>query len=90
MILGRVQGAVHATQKNAHLDGAKLLLVTPVGLDGVARGAPLVCMDRVDAGPGDLVLVNREGGGARIVLADESTPVQALVVAVVDNVELAS
>jgi microcompartment protein CcmK/EutM len=34
--------------------------------------------------------VNREGGGARIVLADEGTPVQALIVAVVDRVDLSS
>ena len=90
MILGRVQGSVHATQKNPHLVGARLLLVVPVGLDGELHGAPLVCLDRVDAGEGDLVLVNREGGGARIVLADEGTPVKALIVAVVDRVDLSS
>jgi ethanolamine utilization protein EutN len=87
MILGRVTGSVHATVKNAHLDGHRLLVVRPVDLGGRTAGRPLVCVDRVDAGVGDLVLVCREGSSARFILDDEDSPVQALVLAVVDGME---
>ncbi|MSR74410.1 MAG: ethanolamine utilization protein EutN [Planctomycetes bacterium] len=88
MILGRVTGSVHATLGNAHLEGQRLLLVDPVDLGGKPSGKPLVCIDRVEAGPGDLVLVNREGGAARMLLQDERSPVQAVVVAVVDSMQV--
>jgi len=88
MILGRVTGSVHATVKNSRLDGRRLLVVRPVDLAGKASGKPVVCVDRVDAGVGDLVLVNREGGAARLLYGDDLTPVQAVVLGVVDRIEL--
>ncbi|RME74899.1 MAG: hypothetical protein D6776_04325 [Planctomycetota bacterium] len=88
MKLCRVVGQVVAPVHNPHLEGAKLLVCQPVAPDGEQPvGASFVAVDRVQAGRGDLVLVNDEGGGARIVLADEATPVRALVVAVVDGLE---
>ncbi|MAB90816.1 MAG: EutN/CcmL family microcompartment protein [Planctomycetota bacterium] len=88
MILGRVTGSVHATVKNPHLDGHRLLVVKPVDLAGQPRGRPIVSVDRVDAGVGDLVLVCREGSSARFVLDDPDSPVQAMVLAVVDDLVL--
>ncbi len=89
MILSRVTGSVHATVKDAALEGEKLLLAQPIGLDGADIGRPLVVVDRIGAGVGDLVLVLREGGSARALLGDDESPVQALVVAVVDDVSIA-
>lgn len=89
MILSRVVGQIVSTVKNPHLKGYKLLLVQPVGLDTrEPRGATLIALDHVDAGEGDLVLVNKEGGGARILLENEEIPVQAVVVAVVDGIDV--
>ena len=88
MILCRVTGDVVAPVKNAHLEGQKLLVVQPVDLERKAKGGSFVATDLVQAGVGDLVLVNKEGGGARIVLRDDSTPVQSLVVAVVDDIAI--
>ncbi len=86
MILCRVVGDVVAPVKNPRLEGEKLLLCQPVDLDDKPRGpASLIALDRVQAGEGDLVLVNKEGGGARIVYRDEAIPVQAVIVAVVDG-----
>lgn len=88
-MLGRVTGRVVAPVKNLHLEGEKLLLVQPVGLDGaVAKGAPVVATDRAQAGPGDLVLVNNEGGGARLLYRNDKTPVRSIVVAVVDDLDV--
>lgn len=88
MILSRVTGSVHATRKDAPLEGERILVTQPVGLDGATLGRPLLALDRVDAGVGDLVLVNKEGGSARILYGSEETPVQAVIVAVVDDVEI--
>jgi ethanolamine utilization protein EutN len=86
VILCRVIGDVVAPVKNARLEGKKLLLCQPLDLERrPTRAQALVAVDLAQAGEGDLVLVNKEGGGARIVLGDEATPVQSLVVAVVDD-----
>jgi len=88
VLLCRVLGTVVATQKNAHLEGNRLLIVQPVTLDLQGKGAALLALDVVDAGEGDLVLVNKEGGGARIVFQDQDIPVQAVIVGVVDGVDV--
>jgi ethanolamine utilization protein EutN len=82
-------GQVVAPVKSPKLEGSKLLICQPVGVDGERpESSSFIAVDRVQAGRGDLVLVNDEGGGARIVLADEANPVRALVVAVVDGVDV--
>ena len=88
MILCRVTGSVVATHKNLHLENNRLLLIRPVDLDGEYIGNHLVALDRVDAGQGDLVLVVKEGGSARIAFNNDKIPVQAFVVAVVDELEV--
>ena len=88
MILARVTGVVWATQKNPALDGHRLLIVQPLDLAGKPAGSSLLAIDRVDAGEGDRVLVNKEGSGARLMFGTDQIPVQAVVVAVVDRVDL--
>ena len=88
MLICRVVGDVVSTVKNRHLEGEKLLIVQPVDLDcETEKGASLIALDRVDAGPNDLVLVNREGGGARMILGKPQIPVQAVIVAVIDAID---
>jgi microcompartment protein CcmK/EutM len=79
-----VTGTVVAPRKDAELEGHRLLVVRPVDLEGKPSGTALVAVDRVDAGEGDVVLVNKEGSGARLMLGNR-IPVQAVVVAVVDD-----
>ena len=86
MILARVTGTVVAPQKDAELNGQRLLIVSAISLDGGLTGTPFIAVDRVDAGEGDHVLVNREGSGARLMLGNR-IPVQAVIVAVVDGWE---
>lgn len=88
MILSRVIGSVHATMKDAPLGGQRILMTQAVDLAGGVSGRPLLALDRVDAGIGDLVLVNKEGGSARLLLEDEESPVQAIIIAVVDDVHI--
>ena len=88
MLLGRVTGTVIAPVKNSHLEGNKLLLVQPLDLQLQPKGEELVALDVVQAGCGDLVLFIKEGGSARIIFEDPQIPLQAVVVAVVDNLHL--
>ena len=90
MILCRVTGTVTSTQKNDHLGGNKLLICQPVGLDGATHDGPsFLALDVAQAGAGDLVIVNKEGSGARLIFQDEQIPLQTVVVAVVDDLEVA-
>lgn len=85
MKICRVTGTVHSTAQDRTLAGHKILVTQPLALDGRESGPPLLALDRVDAGVGDLVLLHKEGGGARIVLEDDRNPVQCLVIAVLDR-----
>ncbi len=89
MILSRVTGVVWATRKDEQLEGQKLLITQPVDLKGKLVGSSLLALDRVDAGEGDQVLVNKEGSGARLLYGTHEIPVQAVVVAIVDRIDVA-
>lgn len=88
MLIGRVVGNLVATQKNAQLEGTKLLLVQPLDLDGRESGSAVLAIDGVDAGPGDRVLLVQEGRAAQLVLGKGVAAVDAAVVGVVDAVGL--
>ena len=90
MIFCRVVGTIFAPVKNDRLEGEKLLLCQPVDLDDRPTGSSFLAIDRVQAGEGDLVLTNKEGGGARIVYADPKNPIQQMVVAVVDGFDVSA
>lgn len=87
MILAKVVGDVWATIKNPNFEGQKILVVQPLEPDLSPKGPTLLALDRVDAGLDDIVLVNKEGGGARIIFQNPDIPVQAVIVAVVDGVD---
>ncbi len=88
MTIGRVVGNVVATQKNAKLEGAKLMLVQPLGLDDRPRGVPILAIDGFDAGIGDRVLLIQDGRSAQLVLGKGTAAVDAAIIGVVDSVEL--
>ena len=88
MLLARVVGNVVASQKNAKLEGTKLLLVQPEDGNGAPRGAAVLAIDGVDAGVGDRVLLIQDGRSAQLVLGKGVAAVDAAVIGVVDAVEL--
>ncbi|UCD37275.1 MAG: EutN/CcmL family microcompartment protein [Fidelibacterota bacterium] len=87
MILGKVVGSVVSTIKDDHFQGQKLMIVQPIDLQGHKDGSTFIALDRVDAGKGDRVIVNKEGGGAAIMYGTRM-PVQAVIVGVVDQLEI--
>jgi len=88
MQIGRVVGAVVATQKHAKLEGAKLLLVQPTDAHGVDKGAPLLTIDSVGAGVGERVLVVIEGRAAGEALRRKVAPVDAAIIGIIDEVTI--
>jgi ethanolamine utilization protein EutN len=87
MQIGRVVGTVVSTQKNPKLEGAKLLLVQPLGLDGRSSGVALLAVDSVGAGIGETVLVVIEGRAAGDALRRKAAAVDAAIVGIVDAVD---
>ena len=88
MLLARVVGTVVATHKHRAFEGAKLLLVQPVGLDDTPRGATLLAVDSVGAGVTERVLIVLEGRAAGEALGRKGAPVDAAVIGIVDSVDV--
>jgi ethanolamine utilization protein EutN len=91
MYIGRVKGTVTSTIKHKLYNGHKLLLVARLNLDGSETSAYDICLDDVQAGVGDVVVVLDEGSSARQVIGKRGTgPARAVIVGVVDEIELYS
>ena len=88
MYFGTVVGDVVSTHKNERLEGKRLLLTRRLSLDMKPEGPEIICLDVVDAGVGDKVLVVQEGSSARKIFGDDWIPVQAVIVGVLDRVDL--
>ena len=65
MLVCRVVGNVVMTVKHPAFQGEKLLCCQPLDDKGNENGAVILAIDRAQAGPGDKVLVMREGSGVR-------------------------
>jgi ethanolamine utilization protein EutN len=88
MILCRVIGTVVATTKDDRLSGAKLQIVQPVSLaDMSPDGKPLVAIDSVGAGAGEIVMVC-SGSSARQTSRTKDTPCDAVIMAIVDSLDV--
>ena len=88
MQIAQVVGTVVATHKNRKFEGAKLLLVQPLTLEGQPRGATLLAVDSVGAGVHERVLVVIEGRAAGEALGRKGAPVYAAIVGVIDHVDV--
>lgn len=87
MQIAEVVGTVVSTRKNRKLEGAKLMLVQPLALDGTRTGIALLAIDAVGAGVGERVLVVIEGKAAGDALGRKAAAVDAAIVGIVDAVE---
>ena len=84
MQLARVIGTVVATVKNESLEGRKLLVVQTLDKNLQAAGKPLVAVDSVGAGVGELVFWCR-GKEASFPFKREDTPTDCTIVGIVDS-----
>ena len=93
MLLAKVEGSVVATMKDAHVAGRKLLLVRPQWVDDGhlkrfrAGADTFVAVDSVGAGVGEMVVIC-QGSSARLVPDLKEAPVDAVVMGIVDVVDV--
>ena len=93
MILARVEGSVVATKKNLKMTGSKFLVVRPLVIDSAKASefkpgaSTLVVVDSLGAGEGEVVLIV-QGSSARLASDNKDTPVDAVVVGIVDQVDI--
>ncbi len=88
MKLATIVGSVVSTMQHPTLDGRRLLLAQLLDDDRQPVGPEQVVVDLVGAGPGEEVLVLDEGSSARLLLASPAAPVRAVVVGIVDALEV--
>jgi microcompartment protein CcmK/EutM len=91
MFLAKVIGNVVATQKNPRFQGMKLLLIQPyITREGklVVSGSSVVAVDSVGAGEGEFVMFT-QGSSARLTEMTKDSPVDTVIIGIVDTVEVA-
>ncbi len=87
MKLGRITGRVWASVKDAQLTSCKLLIMQPIDAHESPLGRPLVAVDTIGAGDGDMVFwvgggeATRRGDGNQI-------PSDATIVGFVDRLDM--
>ncbi len=87
MLVGRVVGTVVATQKEPSLEGLTFLLLKQLDIAGKETGASIVAADAVGAGLGEVVLY-ATGSSARQTRVTENRPVDGVVMAIIDTLEV--
>ena len=93
MFLARVEGSVVSTKKEASMNGRKLLVLRPQLVDekDATKFRPglntIVAVDSVGAGIGEMVLFC-QGSSARLAPGLKDAPVDAVVIGIVDTVDV--
>ena len=82
MVLGKVVGKAISTAKHPSLTGARLLVVEPIRAMSLD---PVLAIDDLGAGAGDVVVMCNDGAYAREMVGDERSPVRWWVMGIVDD-----
>lgn len=87
MKLARVIGNVVSTKKTEAIKGEKLLIIQPLNDKLEPSGKPIIAIDSVKAGEGELVYytIARE---ASFAAAEHFSPVDAAITGIVDKVNI--
>lgn len=89
MFLAKIKGNVVSTQKNSFLKSHKLLLVRKIDLNGnYINDKDEIALDLIDSGIGDVVLVVKEGAAVEQILGHKNSPVNTMIVAIVDDLDI--
>jgi ethanolamine utilization protein EutN len=87
MKIALVIGSTISTIKDEVIRGRKLLIVRNADTTGTPIGEPYIAVDTVSAGAGDLVMVT-DGSSARYTNQTTNAPVDAVIVGVIDSLEM--
>ncbi len=95
MFLAKITGSLISTQKGPSMVGQKLLIVEPLRVDEKDQsslkptGRTFVVVDTVGAGEGEVVLCV-QGSSARYTPETKTLPVDAAIIGIVDQVQVAA
>ena len=84
MQIARVIGTVVSTVKNETLNGRKFLIVQTLNAQLEDKGSPMVALDSVGAGVGELVFWCR-GKEASFPFKRDETPTDCTIVGIIDS-----
>lgn len=87
MLLGKVIGSVWATRKHESIKGYKIMLVQPLNSEEEELGDPIIALDTVGAGPGEIIFYIT-ASEAVIPLDVNMAPVDASIVGIVDTINI--
>jgi ethanolamine utilization protein EutN len=87
MHLGRVIGTIWATRKYEAITGYKMQLVQPINASLKELGDPIIALDTVGAGPGEIIFFITSSE-AVIPLDVDMAPVDASIVGIVDSINV--
>jgi ethanolamine utilization protein EutN len=85
MLLGKVIGTIWATRKYEAVKGYKMQFVQPVNSKLEKLGNPIVALDTIGAGPGEIIYYIT-ASEAVIPLEVDMAPVDASIVGIVDSI----
>jgi len=85
LFLGKVIGNVWATKKYSALKNFRLMFVQPINAEMKVTGEPLVAVDTVGSGPGEIIYYIT-ASEAVIPLPVDMAPVDASIVGIVDTI----
>jgi len=85
LFLGKVIGNIWATRKYKALESFKLMFVQPINYEYKETGDPIIAIDTVGAGPGEIILYIT-ASEAVIPLPVDMAPVDASIVGIVDTI----
>ena len=85
MILARVVGNVVSTVKDESHSGLKLMIAEHIDFDGNPLSDEFICADAADAGIGDIVLINTDGGAGQQLLEDDNVVIDCVIAGVIDH-----
>lgn len=87
MNIGRIIGTAVATRKDDTLLGCKLMITQPLTMDYKETGQPLIAVDTVGAGIGEVVIYAK-GTAARNAARKRESAIDVAIVGIVDNIDL--
>jgi ethanolamine utilization protein EutN len=85
MLIGRVIGTIWSTKKYQSLKGYKMQFVQPLNGKLEETGEPLVAVDTIGAGPGE-VIYYATSSEAVIAMDVNMAPVDASIVGIIDSI----
>ena len=82
--LGKVIGHATATTKHSSFTGLRLVIAQQLNNAKEAEGDAIIAIDKLGSRPGDIVVLDSDGKGARELVGDNHTPARWWISGIVD------